>query len=442
MKKIISLIMTISILGAMVPTVMADNTIELEAPIVCDWADNKKAAVSITIDDGDYESAVEYNKLLKKYGIHATQFLIPGRVESASSSVISGWKTIFSEGYMDIGNHSYNHKLKYNTSTYTQEELEKDITGSQHRIKEIFPGNDVFCFATPWGQTPDNVVTELQKGHYANRLASGGVVTTKTPSNFYKIPTYAVKYGTTVATLNSKVDSAITNGGWYVELNHGLGEEGTSDSTYLSNPENVEEHFNYIKTKSDAGDVWAGSFNEVVRYIYERNSATVETVKAEEKSMVINLTDTMSDNELFDYPLTVKVNVPQTWTNKVTVAQNEDTKTSEIVSENGKNYIYVNIVPDSGEVTLYTNESTFGLIDYNEGSVAVNIPEAGSYIVLFVDYEGSLFSNVSFVPVTVTEAKVEIVTNTADFDLSKGDKVMLWQDLISIKPLCPALIIE
>ncbi|MBQ3023656.1 MAG: polysaccharide deacetylase family protein [Clostridia bacterium] len=355
MKNFISMILAVSVFVTMIPVVIANSKTaqtEIEAPVVCDWADNKKSAVSITIDDGNYESAVKYNELQKKYGIRSTQFIIPGRLENADSYVMNGWRNIFKEGYMDVGNHSYAHKLKYNTSTYTDEELAADITGSQQRIKEFFPGNDVFCFATPWGQTPDNVVEELKKGHYANRVAGGGIVPSKTPSDFYRIPTYAVQYGTAVEKINGYVDSAINRGGWYVELLHPLGEEGTADNTYLSKYETIEEHFKYIKSKVDSGEVWTGTFNEVVRYIYERDSAKIETVKAEEKSLVISLTDGMKDNKLFDYPLTVKINVPKTWAEKVTVKQEKTSKTAEIVQENGKNYVYLNIVPDSGEVEL------------------------------------------------------------------------------------------
>ncbi len=355
MKNFMSVIMVLSVFATMIPTVMASSETvktELEEPMVCDWADNKRAAVSITIDDGNYDSAVKYNELQKKYGIRSTQFIIPGRLDNADSAVMNGWRNIFKEGYMDVGNHSYTHKLKYNTSTYTDEELKEDITGAQQRIKEFFPENDVFCFAAPWGQTPDNVVEELKKGHYANRVASGGIVPSKTPSDFYKIPTYAVQYGTTVEKINGYVDNAINRGGWYVELLHPLGEEGTADNTYLTKHETIEEHFGYIKSKVDSGEVWSGTFNEVVRYIYERDSAKIEMVKAEEKSMVINLTDGMKNNKLFDYPLTVKINVPKNWTEEVKVTQNKTSNEAKTVDENGKKYVYLNIVPDSGEVTL------------------------------------------------------------------------------------------
>ncbi len=350
MKRLMSMVLTMSMLGIMAPYVMAET--QLEEPVVCDWAGNKKAAVSITIDDGVYDSAVKYNELQKKYGIKSTQFVIPGRLEGADSSVMNGWRAIFKEGYMDVGNHSYEHKLKYNTSTYTDEELKTDITGSQQRIKEFFPGNDVISFATPWGQTPDNVVEELKKGHYANRLASGGYLPTKTPTDFYKIPAYAVQYGTSIDKINGYVDSAIARGGWYVDLLHGIGEEGTADNTYLSKYETIEEHFKYIKSKVDSGEVWSATFNEVVRYIYERDSAKTEIVKAEDKSIVINLTDGMKDNKIFDYPLTVKINVPKNWEDKVKVTQNKNSDTAEAVIENGKKYVYLDIIPDSGEVTL------------------------------------------------------------------------------------------
>ena len=75
----------------------------------------------------------------------------------------------------------------------------------------------------------------------------------------------AVQFGTDVSQINGFVDSTISSGGWYVELLHGIGAAGSSDNDYSSNYDTVVSHFKHIKEKSDAGKVWAGSFNEVVK---------------------------------------------------------------------------------------------------------------------------------------------------------------------------------
>ena len=68
--------------------------------------------------------------------------------------------------------------------------------------------------------------------------------------------------------------------------------------------------------------------------------------------IVITLTDEMDDNELFDYPLTVKVNVPDEWKQNVKFTQGDTSKAVEIFEENGRKYVYAKIVPDSGNAVL------------------------------------------------------------------------------------------
>lgn len=321
-------------------------------PIICTWADNKAAAVSVTIDDGVYDSALQYNELQKKYGIRSTQFIITSGLYG-SSRTPDEWINIFEEGYMDVGNHSYSHKIKYSTDTYTEEELAHDIITSQEDLQKYFADYDVISFATPWGQNPNNVITELKKSHYANRGAGGGVISNgKKITNMYKLPSVTVQYGTPLESLNGYVDEVISSEGWYIPLLHGIGTDGSAEESYASNINTIEEHFKYIKEKSDEGKVWSGSFNDVVKYIYERNSAKVEVVSLAEDSITINVTDTMEDNEIFDYPLTVKVNVPKEWSENAQITQGKTTKDIKVTDENGKKFVYVNVIPDGGEAVI------------------------------------------------------------------------------------------
>ncbi len=332
------------------------TTDDIAMPVICAWEDNKTSAVSVTIDDGVYESAIIYNDLQKKYGIRSTQFIITNKLNDESGYknmyYVDGWNDIFKQGYMDLGNHSYSHLIKYSTDTYTEEELSHDITTSQKELKESFPGYDVISFATPWGQTPQNVVDELKKGHYANRIAGGGVISGKKISNMYKLPSATVQYGTTIETLNGYVDEVVKTGGWYIPLLHGVGADGSPAESFASNIKTIEEHFKYIKEKSDNGEVWSGSFNDVVKYIYEREAAKAEIVEQTDNSITIKVSDTLEDNEVFDYPLTIKVNVPKEWTQKVKFTHNDKEQTIEVTEESGKKYIYVKMAPDSGEAVI------------------------------------------------------------------------------------------
>lgn len=321
----------------------------LSAPSVCVWQGDRASATSITMDDGDYGAALKYLDLFKKYNIHGTEMIVTGWLGRLADSH-NKWQAIFDTGYIDLGNHSYTHAIKYNdTSSYTQEELEHDIIDSYNELAEAFPTQSIITYATPWGQNHNNAITLIKKNHYANRSAGGDIVAGKTPADFYEIPTVAVQYGTPVSRLNDRVDRAIASGGWNTELYHGIGGAGTASDAYSTNIATMEEHLKYIASKSDK--VWAGSFTEVVKYIYERDTASAKQLWANNSSIGIKLTDGMDDS-VFDYPLTVKVNIPSEWSGSVKCTQYGKTETAEIFAENGKNYAYVNIVPDGGNAVI------------------------------------------------------------------------------------------
>lgn len=71
-------------------------------------------------------------------------------------------------------------------------------------------------------------------------------------------------------------------------------------------------------------------------------------------------------------------------------------------------------------------------------TVSVNIPEAGTYSVAFADYEGDKLAGVKIVPVTVAANKLGLTTVNIDASvtLSSGDKIMLFNGLSELKPMC------
>ena len=63
------------------------------------------------------------------------------------------------------------------------------------------------------------------------------------------------------------------------------------------------------------------------------------------------------DDAIYNYPLTVKVEVPQQWS-AVSVTQNGAvTEIAHPFEEGGVAYVYANVVPDAGEATLTPAES-------------------------------------------------------------------------------------
>ena len=358
--KRICLIIAMIMIFACFGSVSAAET--LENPTICTWKDNKTSAVSIRIDDGLYESAVIYNQLQKKYGVKSTQMMITNKLDNDDGSIdtelVANWQAIFDEGYMDLGNHSYTHNIRYNnTDTYTTEEMVHDITGSYNLLRRCFPDQDVIFFTPPWGNTKGGSLEEAKKNHYALTKSSTSNPNKSTPKDMFLISAETSTNSKAVSDLTAWVDNAVTAKGWQVILFHGI-ETGSKPSTYETLDENVEALFQYMKQKSDAGDVWSGSLNEVAKYVYERDSATVTATQADDATIKISLTDTMADNNIFDYPLTVKVNVPTSWTGRISAVQAGNAENLTAYTENGKKYVYAHIVPDGGEAAVVLEGSS------------------------------------------------------------------------------------
>ena len=326
-------------------SVYGDNqAIDLfDAPEVCTFYNNKKAAVSVTFDDGNYNAAVYYDSLFQKYNMHGTAMVVSDWLKD-----IPAWQTLLDKGTIDIGNHSKGHAIKYNEDEYSKEELEADITGAYNALRQYFPDEKLIVFATPWCRYTAEVGEEILKTQYANRTGGGGFLSSNpTDAEMMKIPSYIVQSDQSVETLNANIDKAIADGSWYSLLMHGVNETAPEDKNNNINKDVCDAHFRYIGSKED---VWAGSMTEVIQYIKERNSATITINWIRENAMSITLTDTL-DNNRFDFPLTYKVNVPNHW-EAVTVTQNYQSTEVTTFKERDKTYAYINIVPDKGDITL------------------------------------------------------------------------------------------
>lgn len=312
----------------------------LEEPIITNFYEDKTGALSLTFDDGDYSSGYFYNNELKKHKMKGTAMLIAGRLGSDYSS----WRYILSQGYIDAGNHSMSHEIRYDEKP-TAEELEEDITGSYELLKNYYPKQKVLTFATPWGRMSDEAEKEIAKNHYANRLAGGSVPNNPKKMDFMYLKSYIFN-NSTAQEMSQWVEDAISSKGWSIILLHSCVAGEQSDGLNISQAL-FSKYLDYLDTKKDS--VWIASFNEVVAYTKEARGANIE-IAEEENKLTIKVTDELPD-ELFDHPLTMKVNINSDWT-EVEAKQDKTDLKPTVYTENGKAYININIIPDGGDIVI------------------------------------------------------------------------------------------
>jgi hypothetical protein len=97
-------------------------------------------------------------------------------------------------------------------------------------------------------------------------------------------------------------------------------------------------------------ELWTGYFDDVGLYAAERDTATLKTDSSSGSKIEFTLTSQM-DPTIFDYPLTVKTRLPDSW-KKITAKQGGKSLHAEVLTHDGGNFALVDALPDKGQVTL------------------------------------------------------------------------------------------
>ena len=84
---------------------------------------------------------------------------------------------------------------------------------------------------------------------------------------------------------------------------------------------------------------------------------------------------------------------------------------------------------------------TSAVLGYADGKADVRVKSAGTYTVIFADYENGELSNVELKEVTLSTG-TSTVTRDETFALGNGDLIMVWNNMEDITPVCASYIIE
>ena len=114
---------------------------------------------------------------------------------------------------------------------------------------------------------------------------------------------------------------------------------GKTEADREKNAAGAEREMRELASHKDR--LWIARFDDVMKYGQERDTATVKSERKGD-TLVVSVTDRMDDT-LFDYPLTVKVRLPDAW---------KSVKGGRFITHDGKPYALVDIVPDRQPVVL------------------------------------------------------------------------------------------
>ncbi len=320
--------------GVMKPAITYENM------KVCEVKGDKRGIYTFISDDGYYDSVSWFDEQFEKYGLHGSVAMICDYVveegdETENRGTVEEWQDIFDKGRFDLINHSYTHKAPL--PTLSQDELNYEILDSLKWLRETFPGQKVLGFCTPYNQSNLNVYNTVKESHYALRDGAGYNSLNPTEDGWFKIVHKSSTERTGAEEMNGYIDDVIENKEWVVVMWHGIEEDQKSIAT---------EHFEYLNLNLD--NVWSSSFNEAIMYLKEKQSAKITFISQSDEKIVFDVTDNL-DDDLFDYPLTVALPVVPGADNIISqVTQNGVEREFEVRN----NVIYVDVVPDAGNVTI------------------------------------------------------------------------------------------
>lgn len=161
-----------------------------------------------------------------------------------------------------------------------------------------------------------------------------------------------------LGTYEKGINNILDVGGWSIDCIHTLGVTNQIWSSYNSTVSKLE----FLKKAR----IWGASYTDAIMYLREYQQATVELKEMNDTTIKVSLTDTL-DDYMFNHALTVKIDIPDDWTN-VTVKQNgveiplildldeyyDDFAREACTIVDG--FLYVDAVPDAGEIVVTVNK--------------------------------------------------------------------------------------
>lgn len=334
--------------------VLQGNVTSAQVPAkICNWQDDKKAAVVLTFDDwspGHYPIVVPE---LASRNLNATFFLMLTSVASWNHP----WPDVVTAAANgnEMGNHTKNHP---NLSTANGTTLHDEITNMKTLIDQNVTGQTVLSFAYPFGAYNAAVLDTLKKsGHIGARTVvsmTGGYGYNFAPTelDYFKIKTYAMGSTTTIKNYKDEIDKTITGGGMLTFLYHSI---DNSSGTYGDNwyarvlQDSLQKQLDLLVNMSDK--IWVTTFSKAIRYHKEKNSATLTEIEAANgTTWKINLTDTLSNNSIYNIPLTIKLKVSGINYNQITQNGN-----SIAIESFVNDSITFKAIPDNGTIILSTS---------------------------------------------------------------------------------------
>lgn len=369
----------------------------LEVGEIANWADNKKAAVSLTFDDwsnGHPNIAVPQ---LNKRGIVGTF--------NITSSFVTNWDAIndaYKAGH-EIANHSKSHA---DISKLEASEYYNEISAPESTIESNIEGLNIATFAYPMGTYNQGIIDTLKALGY---VGARGVEPSSqnytynfatSEDDYYNILTYPISNSVQDKSFTKQIDNTIKGGGLLTYLYHSVNSPSVTDNNYSAVSEsNFERQFDILLDYND--EVWIATMADALKYHRQKNCATlIELSEPTDLTWELELKDTL-DDAIYNYPLTIVLPLYG--------------KQFDMIQQNGKNIIIDTVYNDAIQFKAIPDFGTIKLINTGIETETTISPE--------------VFTNTEEKELKIT---VEITENTNDIVSVVADLSAVGQEAVEL----------
>ena len=316
---------------------------------IATWYGNANTVFTLTADDNLMGDFAQWLAWYEAYGV-TTTLCAPTPTYYECNDL---WNQMVNSG-LYVQSHSHYHR---STNDYKYTSTAQDWMDFYLGAQEMgATGIRSLIIAYPCGHN-NSALSQLL---YIGGRGTGGYLN-KFDVNYNETASFSGLNENQFAQLISAIGAG--NGTWVSSHYHQIGSNTGSLNAMLS------QLAPYIKE----GKLWSATFAAACQYGQERDTATLTMGNVGRDAITFTLTDRMNDL-LFDQALTIKIKVDGTW-RAARAYQNGQEMPAKVVTEGGNTYLFVDAVPDRGEVTVVRTELS-GLTE-GEDRIAFTPVEAG-----------------------------------------------------------------
>lgn len=389
----------------------------VSAQTVTNWYEGKGSALALTFDDWSPGQEKIAAPTLIKEKIEGTFFVTTTNVNSTVS--YSQMKQLLNNG-CEIGNHTKTHPQLTSISN-NQGKLTTEIVTTKDVLEKNVSGLNVTIFCYPQGLGPGNKNVEnmVKKDHIAARgiFAPRSRKWSYAINDYYNLPTIAINKNMTLSLYKKHLETVQTDGGLMTLMYHSIYNDKVNDTWYDAIPESdflaqLEE------VKKVDKKVWVTTVDKAIRYHKEKNCATIFQVLNSSTQRVFTLTDTLSNNTLYNHPLTIELGLEE---GEKYIGAEQDGVVLTLREEGNK--LYFNAIPDAGNIILKKEASTGIIEDIQTKGLGVNVYPNPVENTTVIQVGIKTPTNISVVLLDIRGVSVKTLLNTYQTERIKNHSI-------------------